>query len=144
MTRNVPCTTCKRPPGAPGTESLRVSMTRSVAPTTDKRGWRYDRLDTENFGLALLMTYFFDKAKGIVDTTIVFAADAPAATISDRIRRGELVRLATGVHTCDVTCAPAAVVAAREWHTIASMLPSRASAAPGLNQGPHGLHCAAR
>ena len=64
MTRNMPCTTCKRRPRALGTESLRVSMTRSVAPTTDKRGWRYDRLDTENFGSALLMTYFFDKAKG--------------------------------------------------------------------------------
>lgn len=53
-----------------------------------------------------------------MDTTIVFAADAPAATISDRVRRGELVRLATGVYTSDVTSAPAAVVA-REWHTIA-------------------------
>jgi hypothetical protein len=53
-----------------------------------------------------------------VDTTIVFAADAPAATISDRVRRGELIRLATGVYTSDVTSDPAAVVA-REWHTIA-------------------------
>jgi len=52
-----------------------------------------------------------------VDTTIVFAADAPAATISDRVRRGELVRLATGVYTRDVTSDPAAVVA-REWHDI--------------------------
>jgi hypothetical protein len=53
-----------------------------------------------------------------VDTTIVFATDAPAATISDRVRRGELVRLTTGVYTSDVTSGPAAVVA-REWHTIA-------------------------
>lgn len=52
-----------------------------------------------------------------MDTTIVFAADASAATISDRVRRGELVRLATGVYTSDVTSEPAAVVA-REWHTI--------------------------
>jgi Fic/DOC family len=53
-----------------------------------------------------------------VDTTIVFASDAPAATISDRVRRGELVRLATGVYTSDVTSDPAAVTA-REWPAIA-------------------------
>jgi Fic/DOC family len=52
-----------------------------------------------------------------VDKTIVFAADGPASTISDRVRRGELVRLAPGVYTGDVTSDPAAVVA-REWHTI--------------------------
>jgi hypothetical protein len=49
--------------------------------------------------------------KRSVDTTIVFAADTPAATISDRVRRGELVRLATGVYTSDVTSDRAAVVA---------------------------------
>ena len=53
----------------------------------------------------------------VVDKVIVFAADAPAATISDRVRRGELVRLATGVYTTDTTSGTAAVVA-REWHTI--------------------------
>jgi hypothetical protein len=58
------------------------------------------------------------RAKGSVDTTIVFAADVPAATISDRVRRGELIHLTTGVYTRDVTSDPAAVVA-REWHTIA-------------------------
>jgi ABC-type xylose transport system substrate-binding protein len=47
-----------------------------------------------------------------VDTTIVFAADTPAATISDRVRRGELVRLATGVYTSDVTSDPAEAEAA--------------------------------
>jgi hypothetical protein len=52
-----------------------------------------------------------------VDTAIVFAADVPAATISDRVRRGELTRLATGVYTNDVKSDPAAVVA-REWHNI--------------------------
>jgi hypothetical protein len=52
-----------------------------------------------------------------VDTTIVFAADVPAATISDRVRRAELARLATGVYTSDVTSDPAAVVG-REWHNI--------------------------
>jgi hypothetical protein len=56
-----------------------------------------------------------------VDTTIVLAADAPAATISGRVRRGELVRLATGVYTSDVTSDPAAVVA-REWHDIAGRM----------------------
>src|SRR5260370_37972877 len=49
---------------------------------------------------------------------MVCGGDAPAATISDRVRRGELVRMATGVYTSDVTSDPAAVVA-REWHTIA-------------------------
>jgi hypothetical protein len=52
-----------------------------------------------------------------MDTTVVFAADIPAATISDRVRRGQLVRLATGIYTSDVTSDPAVVVR-REWHTI--------------------------
>jgi hypothetical protein len=52
-----------------------------------------------------------------VDKTVVFAAEAPAATISDRVHRGELVRLAAGVYTTDVTSDLVAVVA-REWHTI--------------------------
>jgi len=56
-----------------------------------------------------------------VDTTVVFAADVPAATISDRVRRGKLARLATGVYTSDVTSDPAAVVA-REWHSIAGRM----------------------
>ena len=56
-----------------------------------------------------------------MDTTIVFAADVPAATISDRVRRGELARIATGVYTSDVTSDPAAVVA-REWHNIAGRM----------------------
>jgi hypothetical protein len=53
-----------------------------------------------------------------VDKVIVFAGELPAATISDRVRRGELARLATGVYTTDVT-ADSADVVAREWHTIA-------------------------
>jgi hypothetical protein len=52
-----------------------------------------------------------------VDKAIVFAADVPAATITDRIRRGELVRLGTGVYTEDATSDPAVVVA-RDWHSI--------------------------
>jgi hypothetical protein len=56
-----------------------------------------------------------------VDTTIVFAADVPAATLSDRVRRGELARIATGVYTSDVTTDPAAVVA-REWYNIAGRM----------------------
>lgn len=52
-----------------------------------------------------------------MDKAIVFAADVPAATIADRVRRGELVRLATGVYTEDVISDPAAVVA-RDWHRI--------------------------
>lgn len=53
--------------------------------------------------------------------TIVFASDAPAATLSERARRGELVRLAPGVYTADVTSTPAAVTA-REWPVIAGGL----------------------
>ena len=52
-----------------------------------------------------------------MDTTVVFAADVPAATISDRMRRGQLVRLATGIYTSDVTSDPAVIVG-REWHAI--------------------------
>jgi len=53
-----------------------------------------------------------------VDTTVVFASDAPTATIAGRVRRGEFVRLAAGVDTSDVTSDPAAVTA-REWPAIA-------------------------
>jgi hypothetical protein len=60
-----------------------------------------------------------------MDTTVVFAADLPAATISDRVRRRQLARLATGVYTTDVTSDPAAVVA-REWHVIAARMFPRA------------------
>jgi hypothetical protein len=60
-----------------------------------------------------------------MDTTVVFAADLPAATISDRVRRGQLVRLATGIYTSDVMSDPAVVVR-REWHTIAGRMFARA------------------
>lgn len=50
-----------------------------------------------------------------MDTSIIFASEVPAATISGRVRRGQLVRLATGVYTTDVTSDPATVVI-REWH----------------------------
>jgi hypothetical protein len=56
-----------------------------------------------------------------VDTTIVFVSDAPPATISGRLHRGELSRLAAGVYTTDVTSDPAAVVSG-EWHTIAGRM----------------------
>jgi hypothetical protein len=56
-----------------------------------------------------------------VDKTIVFAADFAPATLSSRVRRGELARLAAGVYTTDVASDPAAVVK-REWHTIAGGL----------------------
>jgi hypothetical protein len=63
--------------------------------------------------------------KETVDMALVFAADVPAATLSDRVRRGQLVRLATGVYTDDVMADPAAVVA-REWHEIAGRMFPRA------------------
>lgn len=56
-----------------------------------------------------------------MDTAIIFASDVPAATISDRVRRGQLARLATGVYTTDVTSDRAAVVL-REWHVIVGKL----------------------
>ena len=59
-----------------------------------------------------------------MDTSVVFAGDLPAATLSDRVRKGQLVRLGVGVYTSDVTSDPAAVVT-REWHTIfGRMFPS--------------------
>jgi hypothetical protein len=59
--------------------------------------------------------------KETVVKTIVFASDAPAATLSERVRRGEIVRLASGVYTSDSTSDPAAVTA-REWPAIAGGL----------------------
>ena len=56
-----------------------------------------------------------------MDTAIVFASDVPPATIAGRVRRGELVRLAAGVYTSDVTSDPGAVTA-REWPAIAGGL----------------------
>lgn len=56
-----------------------------------------------------------------MDTTIVFAADMPAATITARVHRGELARLAPGVYTTDTTSA-LVTVAAREWPRIAGRL----------------------
>ena len=56
-----------------------------------------------------------------MDTTIVFASDVPPATIAGRVRRGELVRLAAGVYTSDVTSDPDAVTT-REWPAIAGGL----------------------
>lgn len=54
-------------------------------------------------------------------SSIVFAGDLPPATISDRVRRGDLARLAIGVYTTDVETPPERV-AAREWHTIVGHL----------------------
>lgn len=52
---------------------------------------------------------------------IVFAGDVPPATIADRVRRGQLVRLATGVYTTDIDTEPERVTS-REWHTIVGRL----------------------
>ncbi|HEX3815122.1 MAG TPA: Fic family protein [Mycobacteriales bacterium] len=59
--------------------------------------------------------------KGAVVSSIVFAGDLPAATLSDQVRRGRLARLATGVYTTDVDSDPGRVVK-REWHTIVGHL----------------------
>jgi len=56
-----------------------------------------------------------------VVSSIVFASDLPPATISDRVRRGGLVRLGTGVYTSDVETLPERVVT-REWHAIVGRL----------------------
>lgn len=58
-------------------------------------------------------------------TTVIFASEVPAATISDRVRRGQLVRLAPGVYTTDVTSDRAAVVI-REWYLIVGKMFPRA------------------
>ena len=50
-------------------------------------------------------------------STIVFAGEMPAATISGRVARDELRQLARGVYTTDVRSKPTDVVK-REWHTI--------------------------
>lgn len=50
-------------------------------------------------------------------SSIEFAAGQPAATISRRVARGELRRLATGVYTSDVASDPS-VVTKREWYAI--------------------------
>ncbi|MDP9115832.1 MAG: Fic family protein [Actinomycetota bacterium] len=60
-----------------------------------------------------------------VVSSIVFAAELPAATVAARVRRGDLVRLATGVYTSDAMTAPERVVL-REWHTIIGRLYPRA------------------
>lgn len=54
-------------------------------------------------------------------SSVVFAGDLPPATISDRVKRGNLVRLATGVYTTDVETPPERVTT-REWHTIVGRL----------------------
>lgn len=59
--------------------------------------------------------------KESVTKTIVFASDAPGATLSERVRRGELVRLTSGVYSTDVTSDLVAVTA-REWPAIAGGL----------------------
>jgi hypothetical protein len=56
-----------------------------------------------------------------VVSSIVFATDLPSATVSDRVRRGLLRRVATGVYTSDVDTTPEMVVR-REWHTIVGRL----------------------
>jgi hypothetical protein len=52
-----------------------------------------------------------------VDNDIVFAAEMPSQTISDRVRRGDLRPLARGIYSTD-TVSRAEAVVARHWHTI--------------------------
>ena len=59
--------------------------------------------------------------KETVVSGIVFAGDVPPATIADRVRRAQMVRLATGVYTTDVDTGPERVTS-REWHTIVGRL----------------------
>lgn len=57
-------------------------------------------------------------------SSIVFAAGQPASTISARVARGELRRIAAGVYTTDVQTDPT-LVTKREWHTIVGgMIPN--------------------
>lgn len=50
-------------------------------------------------------------------STIVFAANLPAATISGRVARNELRQLSRGVYTTDVRSEPTDVIK-REWHAV--------------------------
>lgn len=54
-----------------------------------------------------------------MDKTIILARDLPRSTISDRLARGELARLARGIYTTD-TNSPATDVVGRAWKTIVS------------------------
>lgn len=56
-----------------------------------------------------------------MDKKIVFTNEVPRQTISDRLRRGELRRLAPGVYTSDTTSTLEAVVN-RDWPTIVGHL----------------------
>lgn len=56
-----------------------------------------------------------------MDNEIVFADDAPRATISDRVRRGTLRRLASGVYTSDLDAKPEDIIR-RNIHTIVGRL----------------------
>jgi hypothetical protein len=106
--------------------SLRIAHT-SAEPAARRAMWGNTR--RLKFGKPRLGVCYQQISSGKVketeDMALVFAADMPAATISDRVRRGQLVRLATGVYTDDVTSDPAAVVA-REWHAIAGRMFPRA------------------
>jgi len=55
--------------------------------------------------------------------TIVFSRDQPAATISKRVSRGELVRLARGVYTTEVERDPVEVVREHAFDIVGQMFP---------------------
>ncbi|MGH3432761.1 MAG: Fic family protein, partial [Thermocrispum sp.] len=58
-----------------------------------------------------------------MDTTLVFSGDQPASTLSNRVSRGELVRLAAGVYTTETRRAPADVVAEHMFEIVGRLLP---------------------
>lgn len=58
-----------------------------------------------------------------MDSGLLFRGDHPASTITNRVNRGELVRLAPGVYTTDVVRDPAAVVRDHLFEIVRRLMP---------------------
>ncbi|MGH3263799.1 MAG: Fic family protein, partial [Trebonia sp.] len=56
-----------------------------------------------------------------MDSALVFAGDQPRQTLADRVRRGQLVRIATGVYSSEADLDPAVIVH-RRWPEIVGHL----------------------
>ena len=72
---------------------------------------------------------------GPSSSELIFAGEAPAATLSARVRRGELRRLARGIYTTNLSDPPEEVVRRNRWAITSTLFPgaviSDRSALPG-------------
>jgi hypothetical protein len=75
-----------------------------------------------------------------ISSEIVFAGDAPAATLSARVRRGDLRRLSRGIYTTNVTDAPEDVVARNRWPIISRLFPGGVIADRSALPGSQDVH----